>query len=301
VIARFALLVVVGLGLSGCGMLGGLFGGGTQEPKAAADEQLESARRNAALAFEQGRFDQAQQLYRQALDRAMTRDDGILIGDIGYNLAVTELRRGADAASLAMAQASASELRRRGLPIFAELLLVEAAAFYRLEQIPAAEVAAASVAAGDDNAARRARFLLGLIAADRGDGAALALQIAALGEPSTSEWRADRAELEGRAAALRGDPDAAIPAFAAAAEFRREALDYPSMARALAAAGEAAGRRGDAASAADFYLRAGRSVLIGDLRTRSAEGWLSEAERFARAAGDGAILEAVARLRARRG
>jgi tetratricopeptide (TPR) repeat protein len=205
VIARFALLVVVGLGLSGCGMLGGLFGGGTQEPKAAADEQLESARRNAALAFEQGRFDQAQQLYRQALDRAMTRDDGILIGDIGYNLAVTELRRGADAASLAMAQASASELRRRGLPIFAELLLVEAAAFYRLEQIPAAEVAAAS---GGRPFARQERHApqAGLAApCDEGARGERA-QAFAQADPRDHRLRQDRMGLPDPAQRLRMNP-----------------------------------------------------------------------------------------------
>lgn len=292
-----ALLLATGFALGGCG----LFGGRAPEPKAAVDEQLDSTRRNAALAFGQGRFDQAQLLYRQALERAQTRDDGVLIGDIGYDLAVTELRRGEDAASLATTRASASELQRRSLPIFAELLLVEAAALYRLGQVPAAEAAAASIAGGDNGAARRARFLLGLIAADRGDGAALDLQIAALGEPTTAEWRADRAELEGRAAALRGERDAAIRAFGAAAELRREALDYPSMARALAAAGDSAGKGGDAARAADFYLRAGRSALLANPRARTAERWLGEAERFARAAGDGAILDAVAQLRDRRG
>jgi hypothetical protein len=128
-----------------------------------------------------------------------------------------------------------------------------------------------------------------------------AVVIAALGAPISPEWRADRAELEGRAAALRGEGDVAIRAFDAAAELRREALDYPSMARVLAAAGESAGKSGEAARAADFYLRAGRSALLANQQTRSAERWLAESERFARASGDGAILDAIAQLRAGRG
>jgi hypothetical protein len=300
-LAAFGL--ALGLALSACGMLGGGAGagGGARARESVLDEQLESERRNAALAFGQGRFDQARQLYRQALGRARIRDDGVLLGDIGYDLAVTELRRGEDAESLATARAAQAELARRGLPVFAELRLVEAAALYRLERREAAEAVARPVAEGGDGAARRARFLLGLLAADRGDAAALDARIAALGEPTTGEWQADRAELEGRAAALRGDGGAAIRHFLAASDLRRAALDYPSMARALAAAGDVAGRTGDAARAADLYLRAGRSLLLADLRPGVAARWLAEAERFARSAGDAAILEAIADLRARRG
>ncbi len=298
--ARAAALLALGLVLSGCGLPGG-WGGGAREPVARVDEQLEALRRNAALAFGQGRFDQARQLYRQALDRARIRDDGPAIGDVGYDLAVTELRRGEDAASLAVARATRAELVRRGLPVFAELHLVEAAALYRLERLEAAESAAIAIAGSGDAGARRARFLLGLVAADRGDLAALDARIASLGAPSDAEWQADRAELEGRAAALRGDDGAAIRHLVAASEWRRETLDYPGMARALGAAGAVAGRGGDAVRAADLFLRAGRSLLLAELRPAVAARWLAQAERYARSAGDSAILEAIADLRARPG
>ncbi len=291
---RIAALAIV-LSLAGCG------GGGTLPLLAdlLRDTKLESARGNAAQAFAQGNFDQAAQLYRIALDLAQARDDARAIGDVGYDLAVTELRRGENAASLRMATATRVELQRRAAPVFPELRLVEAAALYRLGQAEAAEPIAREVAVGIDAAALRGRFLLGLIAADRRDGGALAAALATLGMDETPEWRADRFELEGRAASLEGDLAAARAAFLTAAELRREILDYPSMARVLAAAGETAERAGTTVEAADLYLRAGRSALRGSSGDARAETWLAVAERLARSAGDQPILEAIADLRSR--
>ncbi|MBL8702356.1 MAG: hypothetical protein JNK67_28485 [Alphaproteobacteria bacterium] len=277
-------------------------GGGdraVRAPVTLEDTQLASARRVAALAFAQGRFDQAAPLYRAALARAQARDELGAIADLGYDLAVTELRRGDAGASLAAARAARGELERRGAPVFAELQLVEAAALYRGDQRDAAEPLARAVSLGDDAAARRARFLLGLIAADRRDGTALQGAIDALAEAPEPEWRADAAELRGRAAALRGDGAAARASLVAAADLRREVLDYPSMARALAAAAEVAAASGAAAEAADLYLRAGRSLQLATAAGPPAERWLGEAERLARASGRADIVAAVAALRAR--
>ncbi len=291
---RWAALAIV-LTLAGCG------GSGTLPLLAAIfrDTRLDSARATAALAFEQGRYDQAAQLYRTALDLARARDELRAIGDIGYDLAVTELRRGENAMSLRMATVTRLELQRRAAPVFAELRLVEAAALYRLGRADAAEPLAREVAAGVDTAALRGRFLLGLIAADRRDADALAAALGALGSDEAPEWRADRRELEAHAARLSGDRAAARAAFLAAAELRRDVLDYPSMARALAAAGETAERAGSAAEAADLYLRAGRSALLGSGGAARAEVWLATAERLARGAGETPILEAIAALRSR--
>ena len=63
---------------------------------------------------------------------------------------------------------------------------------------------------------------------------------------------------------------------------RQKTLDYRGMARALAVAGEAAGDAGDAKTASDLYLRAGRSAAAqGDVDL--ARKWLEEAARLATA------------------
>ncbi len=293
-IASTALLVVAALALSACG--GGRRAAAPAEPM---DVELASARRAAAFAFAQGRHDQATQLYRQALERAQARDDGEAIGDLGYDLAVAQLRRGDPAAARATAQATRAELDRRGRPSFPELALVEASALYRLGDAATAQELARGLAAGTGEAAARARFLLGRIAADRRDLPALEAAISGLAGATGPEWSADRAELAARAASLRGDLVGARRGFVSAADLRRDTLDYPGMARALAGAGAAADAAGDARGAADLFLRAGRSALLAGGQASAAEDWLVQAERLARAAGDRAILEQVAALRAR--
>lgn len=288
------LLAAAAIALSACG--GGRRAAAPAEP---ADAELASARRAAAFAFAQGRHDQAAQLYRQALERAQARDDGELIGDLGYDLAVAQLRRGDAAAARATSQGTRAELERRGLPVFAELVLVEASALYRLGDAGGAQERARGLSADAGPVGARARFLLGLVAADRRDLPALETALSSLAGAAGPEWAADRAELAARAATLRGDPRAARRDFAAAADLRRDTLDYPGMARALAGAGAAAASAGDRGDAADLFLRAGRSALLAGGQAPAAEAWLAEAERLARDVGDRAILEQVAALRAR--
>ena len=69
--------------------------------------------------------------YREALTRAYERDDPGAIGDIGYNLAVAQLRLGEVQAALRTVRETRAELERRRVPPPAELLLVHAAAAYR--------------------------------------------------------------------------------------------------------------------------------------------------------------------------
>jgi len=254
------LLAAGAIALAACG--GGRRAVAPAEP---VDAELASARRAAAFAFAQGRHDQAAQLYRQALERAQARDDGEAIGDLGYDLAVAQLRRGDAAPALATAGSTRAELARRRLPVFAELVLVEATALYRLGDAGGAQELARDLASDPGPAGARAQFLLGLLAAG-----------------------------------LRGDHPAARRDFVAASDLRRDALDYPGMARALAGAADAAARSGDARGAADLYLRAGRSALLAGGQAAAAGAWLAEAERLARGVGDRAILDQVAALRARR-
>jgi hypothetical protein len=263
------------------------------------DPRIESARRVAALAFAQGRHDQAAQLYARALELAQARDDGRALGDLGYDLAVVHLRRGEAAASLAATATARAELRRHGLDAFPELALAEAVALHRLGRAQDAEAIAIALMADDGATGRRARFLVGLIAAERGDAPALAAARAGLAPHPDAEWRADMAELTAHAAALDGDHHAARGAFAATIDLRRETLDYPGMARALASAASSALATGDRDEAAALYLRAGRSMTLSGGGAARAEGWLGIAERLATDSGNREVLAGIAALRAR--
>jgi tetratricopeptide (TPR) repeat protein len=261
---------------------------------------MESARRVAALAFAQGRHDQAVQLYGRALELAQARDDGMALGDLGHDLAVVQLRRGDAVASLAAITAARAELLRHGLPAFPELALVEAVSLYRLGRVRDAEALAIELAIDGTATGRRARFLLGLVAAERGDLAGLASARAGLVHHPDPEWRADDTELAARAAALGGDHLAARAAFAETADLRRETRDYPGMARALAAAAASAQAMGDRDAAAALYLRAGRSMVLSGGGAARAEAWLVAAERLATESANRAVLSDIAALRARR-
>jgi tetratricopeptide (TPR) repeat protein len=263
-----------------------------QDPTLARSERL------ARLSFEQERPDQAATLYRQALDRSYERDDLQAIADLGYNLAVVDLRRGQFASALATAQATRGEIVRRGGAPAPELLLAEAVALYRQGDGSGAAELASTVAGGPDTAAEtraRAIFVQGLVAADSRDAAALATAVAALDPASGEEIAADRRELEGRLASLRGDWTGAIASLLSVAASRRDALDYRGMARALALAGGAAESAGRYTEAADLYLRAGRSAQLQDDRPH-ARAWLMTARNLGERIGEPAIA-AEARVR----
>lgn len=253
-------------------------------PPEPPDAELARLSRTGQLAFRQGRIDQAATLFREALARARTRDDSAAIADQAINLSVAELRRFDNAAARDVAQEGRQEMRRRGAPVPPELLLVEATARWRLGD-PGAE-ALARAATASPATAPRAWFVLGLIAADRRDAAALAAARQAATDPG------DAAELEARALLLGADPAGAKRAFLRAANLRQETLDYAAMGRALA--GAAAAVPGDA-DAASLWLRAGRAAL-GDRDRTGGEAWL----RRAAAAGGDVGREARADLAALR-
>ena len=181
----------------------------------------------------------------------------------------------------------------------AELFLVQAAAAYRNGDLGGAAAAAQDALdrpAKDPDTVPRAWFIRGLVAADRGDGAALDQAIAALPPAKQADLEADRQELQGRAALLGNRPADALALFEQSAANRQQALDYRGMARALSFAGDAALRSNRAAEAADFFLRAGRSSLLqGD--TATALPLLKQAEDLARQTAQAGIVEEVARLR----
>lgn len=93
-----------------------------------------------------------------------------------------------------------------------------------------------------------------------------------------------------------GDGAAAEAAFVRAADRRRQLLDDRGMARALALAAKACEAQGETATAADFYLRAGRSAAL-SADTGDAERWLERARQLALQSATPSVAgEAEARL-----
>jgi tetratricopeptide (TPR) repeat protein len=248
------------------------------------------------MAFGQRDYVRAAEFYRQALARAYARDDREAIVDTQYNLAVALLRQGALEEAGAVVDDARAELSRAAQAIPAPLLLLEATILYRTGQTAAAwemsEQLLASAAETEPAVIARAQFLRGLLAAGRSDTARLRQAMAAIETADHLELRADHAELRGYLAMAEHNWQAAVQAFDAAASLRRELLDYVSMGRALALAGDASERGGQQRAAAIFYLRAGRSASqLG--RTQEAMHWLMQAQLLARQAGDARTLQEV--------
>ena len=216
-------------------LLAGACGGrGDPPPPRAEDEVLARANQAAHAALELERPGEAARLYAAALARARERDDPAAIADAAIGQATAALAAGEARVAFEVAREVREGLARRGLQAPAALALAEATALYRLGRAAEAAAMASAVAARgaeDAEAAARAAFLVGLIAADRGDARGLDAARAALAgaEPRTPAFRADLAELEARTALLRGDARAAAAHAAMATAARRDALDYRGL------------------------------------------------------------------------
>jgi hypothetical protein len=251
------------------------------EPPAPVDETMRRETNAGQLAFSLEHPDEAAKRYRAALVRAQARDDLSAMADLGYNIAVAELRAGSPDRALAAARDAREEVESRGGQPYAGLLLVEATALYQTGNAAAADsLAARAVAGADAEAAARAIYLRGVIADERGDTRILAAAASALSTTTQPALQADAAELAARLALRRNDLRIAGDAAARAVALRRDTLDYRGLARALALQATAAQRAGDARSAADLYARAGRSAAAqGD--TSHARQWLQQAVALA--------------------
>ena len=267
-------MILLPLLVAGCG-------GSAPDVSPPTDETLQRETHAGRLAFELERDEEAVARFRAALARAQERDDLDAIADNGYNLAVAELHANAPGRALADARATRMELERRGAKLFPALQLAEATALYRTGAATEADRMAQLVQHSEDaEAAARATFLRGLIADDRGDLTGLATAVGALDAAETPPFEADAAELAARLALRRGDAALARQQAARAVELRQTTLDYRGLARALALEGAAAERIGDKATAADLFLRAGRSAAMqGD--ESDARVWLGRAASLA--------------------
>lgn len=289
------LMAVAVLTLSGCG---------SSPPKQkgpAPDQELERFNRAARQAFDKGRDEQAANLYRRALERAYLRDDSAAILDAQYNLAVCLLNLQSYEEALDVVRRANTEMAVANHARTVDFLLLEATIFHRrgnldqawqiTDQILSSPIDASSAIGS------KTHFLRGLMASERGDMAQLRAEITALGQPQQSRLRADRQELLGRLAMAEQNWDAAIEAFDAAANLRREALDYRGMLRAIVLAGEAHKKAGRTREAAIYYLRAGRSAFWQN-QFDDARQWLNQSAQLANSAGDDQIhLEAHRLLR----
>ena len=291
--ARLLAPVLVGLlliAISACGS--------RQEPPApaAVDEAFVFTSRAAGTAFGKGAYAQAPDLYRQALVRAYARDDREAIVDTQCNLAVVLLRLGAPEEARAVVEEAKAELARAEQVVPVRLVLLEATVLYRTGETAAAwdisEQLLAGAAEAEPGVMAKVQFLRGLLAAERGDENSLRVSIAALAKANDPALRADLTELRGYLAMAEHHWEAAVQAFDATADLRRETLDYVGMMRALARAGEASERYGRQRAAAVYYLRAGRSASQLGWQ-REAVDWLMRAQSLARQAGDTRTLQAI--------
>jgi tetratricopeptide (TPR) repeat protein len=280
----WALLLLLVLGLVGCAS------GKPAEEKPQADDRLERTNRVARVAFQLGRYEQAASLYRKAADLAYERDDINAAVDAQYNAAVCLVRLDKVGEADALLRRTKAELARAGQTEPVELRLLEATVLYRQRRYEEAWSLCGKIISTvpDSQAAQRAQFLRGLIAADQGDQARLRAAIADLSIPSDTidgRLKADRFELSGHLALLEGRYDASVSDFVQAARLRSAGTDYRGTVRALSKAGEASEAAGLVRQASVHYLRAGRSALQQGARER-ARKLLTRSHALAYQAGD---------------
>jgi hypothetical protein len=274
-------------------------GGKSADEGPPRDVKLEQANSAGTQALSMDMPTVAVRQYKLALARAYERDDAAAIGDIAYNLALAQMRAGDSKAATLTVRETRSELERRRAAVPPELMLVQAAAAYRVGDGAGAYGAAQQVldaAPRDTETAARAWYIKGIVLAERGDSAGLQQALAALPPSKSADLEADRQELQGRAALLDNRPGDALSAFEQSAANRQQALDYRGMARTLALAGDAALRSNREADAAVYFLRAGRSTLLQGDR-QAALPLLKRAEEIARQTSQTGVIDEVSRLR----
>jgi hypothetical protein len=276
---RRTLPLILALALSACG-------GAPRDTGPPEDEVLTRLASSANRALQLDEPQSAATLYGRALARARERDDALAIADMGFGQATAMLAHGDAEGALRVAEDVRLELARRGRGPTPRLALAQATALHRLGRSREAQAMAATVAARgseDPTAAMRAQFLVGLIAAGQGDRTTLAASRAALEGATEPAYRADAVELAAHESLLAGDPRRAATLAAAAADLRREALDYRGLSRSLALEGSAQAALGQTARAADLMLRAGQGAAERGER-QDARRWLAEAIRLGDAA-----------------
>ncbi len=204
------------LGLAGLLALAACGGGKPADEGPPPDNRLEQANRAGTRALSLNQTEQAIKQYRAALAVAYERDDAAAIGDVGYNLAVAQLRSGATAEAARTAREVRAELDRRRQAPPAELVLVQAAAAYRLGAADQAMAFAQEVLARaplPPEISTRAWYIRGTVAADQRrlalDYRGMARALSFAGDATLRQGRTEEAAVlflrAGRSALLQGD------------------------------------------------------------------------------------------------
>jgi tetratricopeptide (TPR) repeat protein len=276
-----AAVLLISAALAGCAA------NKSAEESAPGDDRLERTSRVALIAFQQGRYASAATLYRQVANLAYERDDIDAAVDAQYNATVCLVRLDRIDEADALLGRTKAELDRAGRAEPLELSLLEATVHYRQRRYQEAWALTDKIISGapDSQAARRAQFLRGMIAADQGDTVRLRVAIAELAPAADDRLKADRLELTGHLARIEERYGDSVTAFAEAARLRSAGSDYRGTVRALAGVGEAAEAAGQKSQASVHYLRAGRSALHQGARERARE-LLTRARTLAEEAGD---------------
>ena len=260
-------------------------------PPDPVDSATDTLQRSAAGAYQNGRYRQAQTLYQNVLNAALTRDDRLQIIDARFNLALVATALGNyPQAQLHLDQAEA-ERERHGLSNDRAITLLRATTDYRSGNLRRAEAGAMLLINDPDTNTEtltRAHFIIGLAAASQADIGKLGHHMAAIKDLGKQPDSTDYIELQAHQSGLEGDVEQARQQFDLAIEKRRDARDYRGMVRTLAACGDMLSTS-NPAIAANYYLRAGRSGAQRDEpETRQ---WLNSAIKYGK---DNLILVAEA-------
>lgn len=272
--------------------------GSTPEPQEQLETERQSLNRSAQLAFSQGQYAQAATLYEAALDEALIEDRPGAIIDARFNLALSLTYLGQYRTAMDQVMQADAERERRGLGPDPELQLLRATIHYRASETAAAEALLKSLLRDPTLApatAAKAHFVAGLIAANRDDAGEIQRHLNALPVDDSPGAEADRLELQGELARIRGATDEALRLLDQAILLRSLDRDFRGMTRVLAAAGDLAERAGRTDLAGSYLLRAGRSAA--QRGEPDARTWLTRARGLGERAGDAAlVLEAETML-----
>lgn len=251
------LVFVLMLGMAGCSTSGAM----TDKVDPSYQEAMEMGR----SAYEQGHFDVALHQYRQALDRAVLRDDVTAIHDAGFNLATVALAAHQPQTALRTLEQAEAALGVRGSRSEVDFALVRAASWLRLGRPAEALTEARWLQGKAVQPADRVHgaYLAGLAADDLGHTPALseARRVACV-QPEGREQVLNCHDLSVRMSLVSGQAAQALPDAEVLAADRRADLDYDGMRRALQLAVRAAQRLGRTEDARLLSVRLEQSAAM---------------------------------------
>ena len=263
--------------VSFCAVLAGLAAGcSSPAPSRPTDPAVATAASTARLAFDQGKIEQAAQLYLRALTRARSMDDSYEIANNAYNLAACLITLGSYEPALSLLQEADRETVRSG-GSRVDILLLQARAAQKSGQPEAARKRLDEAMALADQPEIRIQVdvLLASIACDTGDVAAaeslLKRAETGLDKNAGPMIQAEVQGLAGRVASMQKKPEEAALRLDRQAAYLQKGGKYRDMAQVLGQAAAYYAEAGKWAEAWDRAYRAARSLyaqgdLVGSLR-----------------------------------